>query len=249
MPRETLNRQEFKRLIKEVKASDMLEIERTTRYYRLGRYFKKGYTTNRLSRDTKRAARRTYRYFKGAEIVPFPTPRDLQKMNEQTFRQALYHAQELRRILTEQASLVGVTVLTSDPILKSPALNAGQNLSPNIEQELLTALTQNDETIQGNFATIDDVAQLLDNHLAEIIRDDPEETVLRRSYDEATLAMVDAGDDGDTGDAVDANDAGDDVDDGDDGDAGNTDNPPAYSPTRAWMYEPIISLDSGSETQ
>ena len=65
-------------------------------------------------------------------------------------------------------------LLTSDPILESPALNAGQNLSPNIEQELLTALTQNDETIQGNFATIDDVAQLLDNHLAEIICDDPE---------------------------------------------------------------------------
>src|ERR1044072_9593141 len=118
MPRETLNRQEFKRLIKEVKASDMLEVERTTKYYHLERYLKKGYTTSRLSNDVKRAARRTYRYFKGAEIMPFPTPRDLQKMSEQTFRQALYHAQELRRILTEQASLVGKTVLTSDPILE-----------------------------------------------------------------------------------------------------------------------------------
>src|ERR1044072_6063313 len=106
MPRETLNRQEFKCLIKEVKASDMLEAERTTRYYHLGKYLKKGYVTSRLSNDVKRAARRTYRYFKGAEIMPFPTPRDLQKMSKQTFCQALYHTQKLRRILMEQASLV-----------------------------------------------------------------------------------------------------------------------------------------------
>ena len=59
--------------------------------------------------------------------------------------------------------------------------------------------------------------------------------------------MIEAGDDGDTGDAVDANDAGDDVDDEDDDDAGSASNPPAYSPTHAWMYEPIISLDSNSE--
>ena len=141
MPRETLNRQEFKRLIKEVKASDMLEVERTTKYYHLGRYLKKGYTTSRLSNDVKRAARRTYRYFKGAEIMPFPTPRDLQKMSEQTFRQALYHAQELRRILTEQASLIRKTVLTSDLILENITLNADQVPSSTLEQELLTILT------------------------------------------------------------------------------------------------------------
>ena len=80
-------------------------------------------------------------------------------MNKQTFRQALYHAQELRRILTEQASLVGKTVLISNPILEDVTFNAGQNPSPNLEQELLTALTQNDETIQNNFATIDDATQ------------------------------------------------------------------------------------------
>src|SRR5688572_27612767 len=95
-------------------------------------------------------------------------------------------------------------VLTSDPALESSTLNAGQNPSPNLEQELLTALTQNDETIQNNFATIDDVTQLLDNHLTEIIRDDPEETVLHRSYDNATLAIIEADDDGDTGDAINA---------------------------------------------
>ena len=77
MSRETLNRQEFKRLIKEVKASNMLEIERTTRYYRLERYLKKGYITNRLSNEVKRVAKRTYEFFKEAEIMPFLTPRDL----------------------------------------------------------------------------------------------------------------------------------------------------------------------------
>ena len=82
MPRETLNRQEFKRLIKEVKASNMLEIERTTRYYCFERYLKRGYVTNRLSNDIKRATRRTYKYFKKAEIMLFPILRDLQKINE-----------------------------------------------------------------------------------------------------------------------------------------------------------------------
>ena len=126
--------------------------------------------------------------------------------------------------------MVGETVLTSDPVLENITFNASQNPSPNLEQELLTALTQNNETIQHNLATIDDVTQALNNHLAEVIHDDLEETILRRPYDEAILAIVEAGDDGDTGDAVDANDA---VDDGDNDDAGSATNPPAYSPTRA----------------
>ena len=81
---------------------------------------------------------------------------------------------------------------------------------PTLKQELLTALTQNDETIQNNFATINDVTQSLDNHLAEVIHDDLEETILRHPYDEATLAIVEAGNDGNAdndnpaGNAIDA---------------------------------------------
>jgi hypothetical protein len=249
MPRETLNRQEFKRLIKEVKASNMLEIERTTRYYRLGRYLKKGYVTNRLSNEVKRAARRTYEFFKGAEIVSFPTPRDLQRMNEQMFRQALHHAREFRRILTEQASLVGETVLTSDHNLENLAFNADQIPSPNLEQELLTALTQNDETIQHNFTIIDDVTQVLDNHLAEVIHDDPEETILRRPHDEASLAAAEAVTVDTDDNAVTAVNADDVVTADTVNNADTVTSPPAYSPTRAWMYEPIIALDSDSDAQ
>ena len=74
--------------------------------------------------------------------------------------------------------------------MENVTLNADQVPSPTLEQELLTALTQNDETIQNNFATIDDVTQLLDNHLTKIIHDDPEKIILRRSHDETTLAIV-----------------------------------------------------------
>jgi len=111
---------------------------------------------------------------------------------------------------------------------------------------LLTTLTQNDKTIQDNFATINDVTQFLDNHLAEVIYDNLEETILRHLHDEATLAINEASNDGDTGDTVNANDA---FDDGDDNDARSASNSPAYSPICAWMYKPIIALDSDNNVQ
>ena len=133
--------------------------------------------------------------------------------------------------------------------MENVILNADQVPSPTFGQELLTALTQNDETIRHNFATIDDVTQVLDNRLAENIHDDLEKTILRRPRDEATLAVVEAGNDGNAdnddlaGNAVDA------VNDEVAGNAGIATDPPAYSPTRAWMYEPIIALDSDSDVQ
>jgi len=48
-------------------------------------------------------------------------------------------------------------LLISDPILESLTPNTGQNPLPNLK--LSTALIQNDETIQDNFATINDVIQ------------------------------------------------------------------------------------------
>ena len=57
---------------------------------------------------------------------------------------------------------------------------------------------------------MDDVTRVLDNRLAENIHDDLEETILRRPRDEATLAMVEVGNDGNddnddlAGNAVDA---------------------------------------------
>src|ERR1043165_7274978 len=105
MPRENSNRQEFKRLIKEVKSFDLLDIERSNIYYHLGKLLRKGYSTSDLKSEAKRATRRTYTFFKGTDVLPFPTSRKLARMNKNAFRQALHHAKELRRILTEQASL------------------------------------------------------------------------------------------------------------------------------------------------
>src|ERR1044072_2530526 len=96
MLRENSNRQEFKRLIKEVKSFDLLDIERSNVYYRLGKLLRKGYSTSDLRSEAKRAARRTYTFFKGTDVLPFPTPRELARMNKNAFRQALHHAKELR---------------------------------------------------------------------------------------------------------------------------------------------------------
>ena len=78
--------------------------------------------------------------------------------------------------------MVGETVLISDLILENVILNADQVPLPTLEQELLTALTQNNETIQNNFTTINDVTQSLDNYLAEVIHDDLEEIILCHSH-------------------------------------------------------------------
>ena len=140
-------------------------------------------------------------------------------------------------------------MLTLDHNLENLAFNTDQIPSPNLEQKLLTALTQNDETIQRNFATINDVTQVLHNHLAEVIHDDLEETILRHPYDEASLAAakavtVDTDDNAVTAVNADNVVTADTVDNAD-----TATSPPAYSPTRAWMYEPIIALDSDSDMQ
>src|ERR1044071_2974640 len=41
------------------KSTELLEVERTTRHYRPGKYLHQGFTTTALNRNTKRAARRT----------------------------------------------------------------------------------------------------------------------------------------------------------------------------------------------
>src|ERR1044072_8770197 len=102
MPRENSNRQEFKRLVKEVKSFNLLNIERSNIYYRFGKLLRKGYSTSDLGSKAKRAARRTYTFFKGTDVLPFLISRELARMNKNAFRQALHHAKELRRILTEQ---------------------------------------------------------------------------------------------------------------------------------------------------
>ena len=140
-------------------------------------------------------------------------------------------------------------MLTLDPNQENSTFNVNQNPSPDLKQELLTALAENDETIRHNFATINDVTQVLDSRLAEIIHDDPEETMLRRPHDEASSAAaeaitVDTDDNAVTAVNVDDVVTADTVDNAD-----TATSLPAYSPTRAWMYEPIITLDSNSNAQ
>ena len=143
----------------------------------------------------------------------------------------------------EQASLVGETILTSDHNPENLAFNADQVLLPTLEQELLTTLTQNNETIQNNFVTTNDVTQLLDNYLT---KDDPEETILCHPHDEGSLTAAKAITVDTDNNAVTAINA-DNVVTADTVDTATS--LPAYSPTRAWMYEPIITLDSDNDAQ
>ena len=131
MPKENSNSQEFKHLIKEVKSFDLLDIERSNVYYRLGKLLRKGYSTSDLGSEAKRAARRTYTFFKGTDVLPFPTPRELARMNKNAFRQVLHHVKKLRRNLMEQASLVERTVLTFSSNSEIENLNTSSNPFPN----------------------------------------------------------------------------------------------------------------------
>ena len=69
MPKRRSSKKEFKKIIREIKETDTLEVERSKKYYRLGKYLKKEYTTTALSNYVLRAARRIYKYFKGSEIT------------------------------------------------------------------------------------------------------------------------------------------------------------------------------------
>ena len=90
---------------------------------------------------------------------------------------------------------------------------------------MLTILTQNDKTIQDNFVIINDVTWFLDNYLAEVNHDDSKEIILHRSYDEAILAIVKAGDNSNTSDAIDTSDA---INNNDDNDTRSVSNSSVY---------------------
>ena len=86
-------------------------------------------------------------------------------------------------------------LLTSDHILEDLTFNAGQNSSSNPEQELLITLTQNYETIQNNFVTINNVIQFLNNYLVEIIYNNFKNIILYYPYDKARLVIIEANND------------------------------------------------------
>src|ERR1044072_587653 len=112
-----------------------------------------------------------------------------------------------------------------------------------------------------NSTDINEIIQSLDDHITEIAYNetvvqlgfDPVDLILRRQREEANQAEAgevarDARDATDAIAAIDASAASvtsDAIVAIDTRDA----SPPAYSPTRAWMYEPIIALDSDSDAQ
>ena len=149
-------------------------------------------------------------------------------------------------------------MLTSGSNPEIENLNASSNPSPNNISESSIAPENVDNS------TINEIIQSLDDHITEIAYNetvaqlgfDPVDLILCRQRDEASQA--EAGEAvKDTRDATDAivaidasaasaaSAASDAIVIIDISDA----SPTAYSPIRAWMYEPIIALDSDSNAQ
>ena len=146
-------------------------------------------------------------------------------------------------------------LLTSSPNSENENLNASSNPSPNNTSESSIAPENVDNS------AINEIIQSLDDHITEIVYNEtvaqlgfnPIDLILCRPHDEAnqaeageatrnvrdatdTIAIIDASAASVASDAIVAI---------------NTSNasPPAYSLTRAWIYELIIALDSDSDAQ
>ena len=120
-----MSKSNFKKVVRKIKNREARDLKRSKLFYKLGKYLKKGYKTNEISRDTKMAARRTYKFFKGSILTPTPSPTELKTMNKERFEEFLQ--QEL--ILRRESSLFRGRVLTSAEndllpsyVPKSPAI-------------------------------------------------------------------------------------------------------------------------------
>src|ERR1044071_9274157 len=148
-------RRSFNRIIREARAADLLEIERTQRYYRLGKYLARGFHSTSLSAYMKRAARRTYRYFHDTQITVSPTPRDLTMMSERKFRQLLDLELSVR-ILMGQNNSDGRTVLDPtvgripQPTTRDPS---SPSYFPNSPYYVESTVPQSQDTLPGYRST------------------------------------------------------------------------------------------------
>src|SRR5215208_2430458 len=118
-----MGRREFKTLVKQVRRLERPKTKRTRTYYKIGRYLKKGYNDPTLTKYTKGAARRTYKFYKGTPLAPYPSPRDLYKMNKPEF---IRQRTSRRQLLVEQAPV------EEGIVLRSPIV------SPNYDLQLPT---------------------------------------------------------------------------------------------------------------
>src|ERR1044071_3647806 len=148
-------RRSFNRIIREARAADLLEIERTQRYYRLGKYLARGFHSSIISSYMKRAARRTYRYFHDTQITPSPSPRELARMSERQFRQLL-DLERSMRILMGQNDSDGRIVL--DPIVDHPPRPSTRdpsspNYFPNSPYYAEPTILQPQDTLPGYRST------------------------------------------------------------------------------------------------
>src|ERR1044071_8335245 len=148
-------RRSFNRIIREARAADLLEIERTQRYYRLGKYLARGFHSTSLSAYMKRAARRTYRYFHDTQITPSPSPRELARISERQFRQLL-DLERSMRILMGQNNSDGRIVLdptvdhTPRPTICNPS---SPSYFPNSPYYVEPTIHQPQDTLPGYRST------------------------------------------------------------------------------------------------
>lgn len=246
-----MGKSEFKNLVKSINSRERHELKRTKAYYKLGKYLKKGYDDSALSNYTKRAAKRTYKFFKGINLEPIPSPRELAKMNEEEFRQ---QKRKFRTEITEQSSVMERIVLRSTAPSPSYTSNSPSiTIVPDFHNSPLHCL-------ECFMRHQDDASYETDEYLnapvlsqpLPVLHEDLQQDLSHETHDQQIDNVHHVSDVDDVNDVHHVHH----VDDVNDVHRRSpplivvSDTPPTpidlppYSPTNAWLFEPVIGIDS-----
>src|ERR1044072_2785109 len=244
-------RRSFNRVIREARAANLLEIERTQRYYRLGKYLARGFHSTSLSAYMKRAARRTYRYFHDTQITPSPTPRDVAMMSERKFRQLLDLELNVR-ILMGQNNSDGRIVL--DPTDQTPRPTTRDTSSPsyfpNSPYYADPTIPQRQDTLPRYRSTPPTETPSSFSDVTTHVTSTPQASSAAADQAVNHVNRVNHADHVDVVNHVDsANHAvnADHVNHVDHVNSAVNADPPQYDESRAWLFEPIISIENSDD--
>ena len=220
-------RRSFNRIIREARAADLLEIERTQRYYRLGKYLARGFHSTTISTYMKRAARRTYRFFHDTQITPSPSPRELARMSERQFRQLLDLERSMRILMGQNDSdgriVLNPTDQTPRPTTRDPS---SPSYFPNSPYYAEPTILQPQDTLPGYRSTPPTETPSSFSDVTTHVTSTPQASAA--TAPQAVTAVT-------ADDAVTAVTAVTDAD------------PPQYDESRAWLFEPIISIENSDD--
>src|ERR1043165_2226676 len=193
----------------------------------------------------KRAAQRTYRYFHDTQITPSPTPRDLAMMSERKFRQLL-DLETSVRILMGQNNPDGRIVL--DPTDQTPRPTTHDPSSPsyfpNSPYYAEPTVPQPQDTLPGYRSTPPTESPSSFSDVTTHVTSTPQASSAAADQAVNHVNRVNHADHVDVVNYADSAEHAVNVDHVDHVNSAVNADPLQYDESRAWLFEPIISIEN-----